>query len=72
MTDGRGVLGTFMAEYRDYGPGFNFTARRANSNVTIELTPKEYEPYSSPAKVFAFPGTGKFGNVGWIDKHPEA
>ena len=60
-----------MAEYHDYGPGFNLTGRREASNVTIELTPKQYRPYSTPAKVFQFPFSGKFGNVAWIDQHPQ-
>lgn len=61
-----------MAEYKDYGPGFNLTGRLEASNITIELTPQEYAPYSSPAKVFQYPFSGVFGNIGWIDKHPEA
>lgn len=61
---------TTMAEYRDYGPGFNLTARLAASNVTIEMTKKQYEPFSSPEKVFQFPMTGRFGNTAWIDRHP--
>jgi hypothetical protein len=56
---------TMQAEYKDYGPGYNASARAA-ANFTIQLTDKEYEPYSTPAKVFQTP-EGKFGNVGWID-----
>lgn len=56
---------TTQAEYKDYGPGFNKTAR-ATANFTVQLTDKEYEPYSTPQKVFQTP-EGKFGNVGWID-----
>ena len=59
-----------MAEYKDYGPGFNLTAREAASNVTIELTDEQYAPYSSPAKVFQYPFSGEFGNVAWIDTSP--
>jgi hypothetical protein len=61
-----------MAEYHDYGPGFNLTGRLEASNVTIELTPREYEEHSSPEKVFQYPFEGVFGNVGWIDQSPEA
>ena len=60
-----------MAEYHDFGPGFNLTGRLAASNVTIEMTPEQYAPYSTPAKVFQYP-SGEFGNVGWIDQHPQA
>jgi len=56
---------TLQAEYKDYGPGYNATGR-AISNFDVQLTDKEYEPYSSPAKVFQTP-QGKFGNIGWID-----
>lgn len=61
-----------MAEYRDYGPGFNLTGRLEAINVTIEMTAEEYAPYSSPAKVFQYPFSGVFGNVGWIDWNPRA
>ncbi|KAI6873217.1 pectin methylesterase [Hortaea werneckii] len=71
-TDPRINFNTTMAEYKDYGPGFNLTGRLEWSNVTIEMTPEEYAPYSSPAKVFQYPFSGKFGNVRWIDWHPEA
>lgn len=63
---------TTMAEYHDYGPGFNATARALAANVTKELTKKQYAPYSSPKKVFQFPFEGRFGNTAWIDKHPQA
>lgn len=68
-TDPRVNNYTFMAEYKDYGPGFNLTARETlGANVTIELTAEEFEPYSSVEKVFQYPdGSGRFGNVGWID-----
>ena len=65
-TDPRVDNYTFMAEYRDYGPGFNLTARLANANVTKELTAAQFEPYSSPEKVFQYPN-GTFGNSAWID-----
>ena len=61
-----------MAEYRDYGPGFNATGRKLASDVTIELTKAQWEPYSTPKKVFQYPFTGVFGNTAWIDKSPEA
>lgn len=56
-----------MAEYHDYGPGFNLTGRLA-ANVTVLMTDRMWEPYSAPEKVFVYPGTnGREGNVGWID-----
>ena len=60
---------TLQAEYKDFGPGFNLTARTANYPVTIELTDEQFEPYSSPAKVFQY-RNGTFGNTGWIDTSP--
>jgi len=58
---------TTMAEYNDYGPGFNLTGRIA-ANITILMNDEQYAPYSSPQKVFQFPFTqGEEGNVGWID-----
>lgn len=56
---------TTQAEFKDYGPGFNETARKG-ANFTVQLTKKEYEPFDSPAKVFQTP-EGTFGNTGWID-----
>jgi pectin methylesterase-like acyl-CoA thioesterase len=70
-TDPRVIANTTMAEYMDYGPGYNETARLA-SNVTIVMNRKQYEPYSTLDKIFQFPNSGKFGNTGWIDKTPEA
>lgn len=64
-------LDTTMAEFHDYGPGFNLTGREEASNITIEMTPWEYEPYSTPAKVFQYPFSGEFGNVAWIDENPQ-
>jgi len=56
-----------MAEYDDYGPGFNLTGRIA-ANITILMNDGQYAPYSSPQKVFQFPFMqGDEGNVGWID-----
>ena len=48
------------------------TGRLEASNVTIEMTPEQYEPYSLPEKVFQYPFEGVFGNTAWIDKFPEA
>lgn len=62
---------TFEAEYADYGPGFNLSARLAG-NITRELTAAGYAPYSSPDEVFQFPFNGTFGNTAWIDLHPRA
>lgn len=64
-SDPRVTSQTFMAEYTDYGPGFNLTARMA-SNVTIELTDAQWEDYDSPEKVFLYPD-GSAGNTDWID-----
>ncbi|KAK4553589.1 hypothetical protein LTR86_009385 [Recurvomyces mirabilis] len=71
-TDPRVNLNTTMAEYQDYGPGFNLTGRLLASNITIEMTAAQYEPYSKPAKVFQYPFSGQFGNTEWIDEHPQA
>ena len=60
-----------MAEYKDYGPGFNLTGRIA-ANVTKLFNDKQYEPYSTPSKVFQYPFSGKFGNTDWIDTRPQA
>ncbi|KZM24922.1 Pectinesterase [Ascochyta rabiei] len=69
-SDPRVAANTTMAEYKDYGPGFNATGRAA-SNITIVMTDKQYEPYSAVDKVFQYPFTGKFGNTAWIDSDPE-
>lgn len=55
-----------MAEFRDYGPGFNYTGR-VDANITLLMTPQEYAPYDCPEKVFQYPFSGKFGNTEWID-----
>ncbi|KAL9106891.1 MAG: hypothetical protein Q9227_008139 [Pyrenula ochraceoflavens] len=65
-TDPRITNQTFQAEYKDYGPGFNLTARLANYPITLELSDAQYAPYDAPEKVFQYPD-GRFGNVGWID-----
>lgn len=56
---------TTQAEYRDYGPGFNVTGRK-EAMFDVQLSEKQFERYSTPAKVFQDP-EGRFGNVGWID-----
>jgi hypothetical protein len=61
---------TTMAEYKDYGPGWNATGR-ALGNVTIVMDDKQYEPYSTTEKVFQYPFNGTFGNTRWIDTKPE-
>ncbi|KAM5350750.1 hypothetical protein ACJ41O_007255 [Fusarium nematophilum] len=61
---------TFMATWKDYGPGYNETAQ-AQSNVTIVLTDAEVAPYRLPADVFSTP-EGKFGNIRWIDRSVRA
>ncbi|TFY56902.1 hypothetical protein EVJ58_g7348 [Rhodofomes roseus] len=68
-TDPRIDYNTTMAEYEDFGPGFNLTGR-AEGNVTLLMTEEEYEPYSNVEKVFQYPPSGDFGNVGWIDFEP--
>jgi hypothetical protein len=60
-----------MAEYKDYGPGWNLSGRVAG-NVTIVMDEKQYEPYSTIGKVFQYPFDGRFGNTGWIDQRPES
>lgn len=59
-----------MAEYDDFGPGFNLTGRLEAANITKLLTKAEYAPYSTPELVFQYPFNGTFGNTAWIDKHP--
>lgn len=56
---------TIQAEYHNYGPGYNITGREI-SEFDVQLTPEEYAPYSSPAKVFQTP-LGSYGDIGWID-----
>ncbi|KAF3391458.1 putative pectinesterase A [Penicillium rolfsii] len=56
---------TLMAEYKDFGPGFNITGR-LQYNYTILLDDKGWEPYSSPRKVFLTP-SGETGQTSWID-----
>jgi hypothetical protein len=59
-----------MGEFQDSGPGFNEGGRKSGK-ITKLLTEQEYEPYSTVEKVFQSPD-GKFGNVTWIDRNPEA
>jgi len=61
-----------MAEYKDFGPGFNATGRAEAANITIEMTKAQYAPYSTLEKVFQYPFSGEFGNTAWIDLHPHA
>lgn len=65
-TDPRVNNYTFQAEYQDYGPGFNLTARLANYPITLELTADQYAAYDSPEKVFQY-ADGRFNNTAWID-----
>ncbi|KAF2655874.1 carbohydrate esterase family 8 protein [Lophiostoma macrostomum CBS 122681] len=65
-TDPRVSNWTFMAEYGDFGPGWNLTGR-VEGNVTRVLNESQWEAYSSPAKVFQYFMSGEMGNVGWID-----
>ena len=69
-TDPRINFNTIMAEFNDYGPGFNLTGRIA-ANVTKLLTPAQYAPYSTLGNVFQYPFSGRFGNTAWIDLYPE-
>jgi len=58
---------TFMAEYEDYGPGFDLTSRlQEGAGVTIELSAPQWADYDSPEKVFQYVN-GDLGNVDWID-----
>lgn len=64
-TDTRFANTTVEAVYNNNGPGNDVAAQLA-SNVTITLDEEEYEPYSSPAKVFITP-EGDTDNTAWID-----
>jgi hypothetical protein len=70
-TDPRLGANTTMAEYKDFGPGWNATGRVV-ANLTIVMNKKQYEPYSTLDKVFQHPFDGRFGNTGWIDRDPGA
>jgi hypothetical protein len=69
-TDPRLGANTTMAEYHDYGSGWNASGRAAG-NVTIVMNDAQYEPYSTPEKVFQHPFNGTFGNTKWIDDKPK-
>ncbi|KAF1916590.1 pectin lyase fold/virulence factor [Ampelomyces quisqualis] len=69
-TDPRLGANTTMAEYKDYGPGWN-VAGRAVGNVTIVMNDAQYKPYSTVEKVFQHPFNGSFGYTKWIDDKPE-
>jgi hypothetical protein len=69
-TDPRLGANTTMAEYKDYGPGWNATGR-AVGNVTVVMNDQQYEPYSTLEKVFQYPFNGTLGNTAWIDKNPD-
>lgn len=60
-----GNYSTVQAEYKNYGPGYNATAR-ALSLFDVQYNDSEWAPYSSPAEVFQDP-EGKFGDVSWVD-----
>jgi hypothetical protein len=57
---------TFMATYKDFGPGYDLEAEKT-SNRTIVLDKKAVSPYDAPTDVFA-DEDGDFGNVWWIDQ----
>lgn len=66
-TDPRVDNGTFMATWRDYGPGYNETAERNSGGVTLVLNDEQVEPYRYPADVFQRQD-GTPGYVEWIDQ----
>jgi pectin methylesterase-like acyl-CoA thioesterase len=57
---------TLMAEYGDFGPGWNASGR-SEGGVTRVLGKTEWERYSSPNKVFQFFKSGRTGNDKWVD-----
>ena len=59
---------TLMAEYDDFGPGFDKMGRLA-VGIDKLLNQSQFEPYSSPEKVFQMPD-GTLGNIWWIDQNP--
>ncbi|CAA9961145.1 Pectinesterase [Pyrenophora teres f. maculata] len=65
-TDPRFGVNTTMAEYKNFGPGWNETARR-DGNVTLVLSEDMYKGYDGVDKVFQYPFEGRFGNTAWID-----
>jgi len=52
-----------MAEYNNSGSGFNLKGR-IDAKVSKILSFQDFEPYSTPSKVFT--------STGWIDMTPEA
>ena len=66
-TDQRVNNYTFMATWKDYGPGYNETAERGSGGVTKVLSDEEVEPYRYPIDVFQME-TGERGFVEWIDQ----
>ncbi|RMZ68511.1 pectin methylesterase [Pyrenophora seminiperda CCB06] len=66
-SDPRVGVDTLMAEYGDFGPGWNETGRR-EGNVTRVLGKGEYGEFECVDRVFQWPGEGRFGNTGWIDR----
>ncbi len=60
---------TLQAEYQNYGPGWNETARKGAKFERL-LTDQEWKSYSCPKKVFQYQTgrrEGDFGNDGWVD-----
>lgn len=56
---------TLMAEFRDFGPGFD-RERRVKGGLDVILGVEGWEEYNGPEKVFRSPD-GDFGDVTWID-----
>ncbi|KAL4897592.1 pectin lyase fold/virulence factor [Aspergillus ambiguus] len=56
---------TLMGEFRDYGAGWNVSAR-VEGGVGRVLDETEWRKYDAPGKVFMTP-EGKRGNTWWID-----
>ncbi|EPE30784.1 Pectin lyase-like protein [Glarea lozoyensis ATCC 20868] len=57
---------TLMAEYKDFGPGFNETGRIVGG-VTTLLSEKQVKAYDKPVDVF-MDENGRQPYVGWIDE----
>jgi hypothetical protein len=71
-TEPRIGVNTTMAEYANWGPGWDVGAR-VRGGVGKVLGREEYEKkgYGRLDRVFQWPGTGKGGNTAWIDRAPE-
>ncbi|EMD69699.1 carbohydrate esterase family 8 protein [Bipolaris sorokiniana ND90Pr] len=67
--DPRIGVNTTMAEYKNYGPGWDEAARR-KSNVSVVMGEREYRAYKRVETVFQYPFSGEFGNTAWIDRNP--